>query len=88
MIKRLAVETGAQHPLVLPDPPPELLFREYGDSSINFNLLVSIDQPERSLGIRSDLYYMLWDVFADQGVEIPFPQRDLNLGVGWEKLAS
>ncbi len=33
----------------------------------------------------SDLYYMLWDAFAENDIKIPFPQRDLNLGSGWEK---
>jgi small-conductance mechanosensitive channel len=74
--------------LVLDDPPPLLLFLGYGESSLDFNLLVSVIQPEMTLLIRSDLYYLLWKVFAEHDIEIPFPQRDLNLGDGWEKLAS
>ncbi|NCF66365.1 MAG: mechanosensitive ion channel [Chloroflexi bacterium] len=88
LVRRLAVETSLQHPLVLDDPPPLLLFLGYGESSLDFNLLVSVIQPEMTLLIRSDLYYLLWKVFAEHDIEIPFPQRDLNLGDGWEKLAS
>jgi small-conductance mechanosensitive channel len=87
VVRQLAVETGRQHPLVLDDPPPKLLFRGYGDSSIDFELRVSINQPEMTLGIKSDLYYMLWETLAEHDITIPFPQRDLNLGDGWEKLA-
>jgi small-conductance mechanosensitive channel len=76
------------HPQVLADPPPILLFHGYGDSSLDFNLLVSTNQPELTLKIRSDLYYMLWEKLAENKIEIPFPQRDLNLGNGWEKLAT
>ena len=88
LVRQLAVDTALQHPLVLTDPPPGLIFRGYGDSSLDFNLSVSINQPEMSFAIRSDLYYLLWDVFAEHGIEIPFPQRDLNLGDGWEKFTT
>lgn len=88
LVRQLAIETSLLHPLVLPDPPPSLLFRGYGDSSLDFSLLVSTNQPELSLKIRSDLYYMLWEVLAEHNVEIPFPQRDLHLRDGWEKFAT
>ena len=87
LVRQLAVDTGRQHPLVLADPPPRLLFRGYGESSIDFELRASINQPEMKLQIVSDLYYMLWNALKEQGITIPFPQRDLNLGNGWEKLA-
>ncbi len=87
-VRQIALETSLLHPLVLADPPPTLLFRGYGESSLDFNLLVSVNQPELTLKIRSDLYYMLWEILAENDIEIPFPQRDLNLGEGWEKLAS
>jgi len=86
LIRRLAVETGLQHPLVLAEPEPVVLFKGFADSSLDFNLLVSVNHPEMTFAIRSDLYFMLWKVFADNDIEIPFPQRDLNLGNGWEKL--
>jgi len=86
LVRRLVIETALQHPLVLVEPPPVLNFIAYGDSSLDFNLLVTVNQPELTLTIRSDLYYMLWDVFAEHNIEIPFPQRDLNLGDGWEHL--
>jgi small-conductance mechanosensitive channel len=88
LVRQIAIETSLLHPLVLADPPPTLLFRGYGDSSLDFHLLVSTNQPELTLKIRSDLYYMLWDKLAENDIEIPFPQRDLNLGSGWEKFAT
>ena len=88
VVNRLTVETALNHPLILADPPPALRFKGYGESSLDFDLLVSINQPEQSILIRSDLYYMLWKTFAEHDIEIPFPQRDLNLGDGWEKLTT
>lgn len=88
VVRQLAIDTGKRHPLVLADPPPSLLFHGYGDSSIDFELLVSINRPELTLIIKSDLYYMLWRTLAEHDITIPFPQRDLNLGDGWEKFAT
>ena len=44
------------------------------------------DRPELARKVSSDLYYLIWDAFADAGIEIPFPQRDLNLGSGWDRV--
>ncbi len=85
-VRKLAIETSLKHPQVLANPRPNLIFIAYGESSIDFNLLVSTIEPEFSLKIRSDLYYMLWKVFAENDITIPFPQRDLNLGFGWDQL--
>jgi small-conductance mechanosensitive channel len=87
LVRQIAIETSLSHPQVLAVPPPVLLFRGYGDSSLDFELRVSTNQPELTLRIRSDLYYTLWEKLAENNIEIPFPQRDLNLGNGWDKLA-
>ena len=87
-VRELVTEMSLQDPLVLASPPPILAFRGSGDSSLDFNLLVSINQLEKILSIRSDLYYMLWKKLTEANIEIPFPQRDLNLGNGWEKIAT
>ncbi len=88
LVRNLAVQTSLHHPQVLAEPAPLLIFRAYGESSIDFSLLVSTVEPEFSLKIKSDLYYMLWKVFADNNITIPFPQRDLNLGTGWNNLVA
>ncbi len=87
-IKQLAIEVGAQHHLVQSSPIPNVLFAGFGESSLDFILLVTINQPELMNAIRSDIYYSLWDMFTEHSIEIPFPQRDLNLRDGWEKLAA
>jgi len=88
LVRQLVIETSASHPLVLAYPPPTLLFKGYGDSSLDFELRVSINQPELTYRIRSDLYFMLRKMFNENHIEIPFPQRDLNLKDGWEKFTS
>ncbi len=86
-VQELAVQTALQHALVLSQPPPVLVFDNYGDSSLDFKLAVAVNQPQLSVRIKSDIYYMLWQTFEENDITIPYPQRDLNLGAGWEKLA-
>ncbi len=85
-VRRVACTTAKRHGLILDYPEPELLFRGFGDSSLNFDLAIWIDKPQQVHRVRSDIYYMLWEAFAKNNIEIPFPQRDLNLGNGWEKI--
>jgi small-conductance mechanosensitive channel len=54
--------------------------KEYGDSSVNFVIHCWIVDPEEGIGnVRSEVLKRLWDLFQENGIEIPFPQRDLNL---------
>ena len=87
-VRQLTIETALQHPLTLAYPPPNVMIRGYGDSSLDFDLLININRPELTASIRSDLYYALWKVFAEHNIEIPFPQMDVNLRAGWEQIAS
>ena len=73
----LAVARGEQD--VLSSPEPEVRFLEFGDSSLNFELLVWSDEPPNYHRLRSKLNYAIDTAFRDKGVEIPFPQRDLHL---------
>ena len=53
---------------------------EYGDSSVNFVIHCWITDPEMGVGnVRSEVLNELWDLLAQNDIEIPFPQRDLNL---------
>lgn len=84
-VRDLLAKAVERHGLVLANPAPIVQFMGFGESSLDFNLLVWIDQPHRMPQIRSDLYFMLWDALTQHNITIPFPQRDLNLGAGWEK---
>lgn len=72
-------EVAAEHPEVLTNPPTDVLFREFGDSSWNMELRVWIENPQRHHIIRSDLNCAIVRKFRENNIEIPFPQRDLHL---------
>ncbi|MFP7753289.1 mechanosensitive ion channel family protein [Thermodesulfobacteriota bacterium B35] len=60
-------------------PEPRVRVRSFGDSAINFQLLVWVRDP-RHKGLEThNLLKMIYAAFADQDIEIPFPQRDVHL---------
>lgn len=64
---------------VLSHPSPKVWFRGFGDNSLNFELLVWIDQPQESDAIKSAVNFLIDYEFRHRHIEIPFPQRDLWL---------
>jgi len=79
LVTRVLLGVAAATPGVLPAPAPEVRFTEFGESSLNFELLVWTDEPEQHHGLRSRLNYGIDAAFRDAGIQIPFPQRDLHL---------
>lgn len=80
------LETLAQHePRVLSEPPPKAFLVEFQDSGIALELGVWINDPDNgSLGLRSNLNRAILAAFRAEGIEIPFPQREIRL-VGEEQ---
>ncbi|GAA0285244.1 hypothetical protein GCM10009127_28700 [Alteraurantiacibacter aestuarii] len=78
--EQLMLEAARSVDRVLKNPPPSVWMSEYGDSSVNFVIHCWIDDPEEGVGnVRSAVLKRLWDLFQENDIEIPFPQRDLNL---------
>ena len=82
-VRQLVIQTALQHELVRPSPPPTVQFLAFGESSLDFRLLVWMTDPMSMGRLRSDLYYLIWNAFVEHNIEIPFPQRDLHLRTGW-----
>jgi small-conductance mechanosensitive channel len=72
-------EVAEQNPEVLKDPAPDVLFREFGESSWNMQLRCWIAEPTRHIPIQSDLHCAIVRIFRREGIEIPFPQRDIHV---------
>lgn len=80
LVQRLLLEVAAEHPDVLSEPKPDVCFREFGDSSLNFLLRVwNRAHVHHKLTLYSDLNFAIHDKFKQHGVEIPFPQRVLHI---------
>jgi small-conductance mechanosensitive channel len=78
VIKSL-LEVAENHPELLKDPAPKVWFNEFGNSSLNFELLVWIPDPKRGLDIINELNKGIDEIFRKNKIQIPFPQRDLHI---------
>ncbi|MBT8340043.1 MAG: mechanosensitive ion channel, partial [Desulfatitalea sp.] len=79
-VERILLDVAVKEPLVAKAKPTVVRFVEFGDNSINFELLVWMNvrtTPRRK--IRSQLYFAIFEALARAGIEIPFPQRDIHL---------
>lgn len=64
---------------VIKSPAPEVLFMNFGDSSLNFELRVWIQDIDARLRVNSALYHQIERKFRELKIVIPFPQRDVHL---------
>ncbi|MCH6573621.1 MAG: mechanosensitive ion channel family protein [Bacteroidetes bacterium] len=79
-VKELLLSVADDNTAVLKEPLPDVIFDEFGDSSLNFILRVwttkLIQTPQV---LKSQLYFEIFKRFREVGIEIPFPQRDLHI---------
>ena len=81
-VKTVLEKIAQEHPSVITDgsyPEPRVLFLGFGDSSLNFELRCFIRNIDSRLQVISDLNFAIDAAFRAEGIEIPFPQRDLHL---------
>lgn len=82
-VKEVLLDIANDHPSVLKDSPhapnPQVLFRAFGDSSLNFELRCHIEHIDERLWVLSDMNFAIDKAFREHGIEIPFPQRDLHI---------
>ena len=84
-VREIVLAVAKENPGVLDDPETSFWFEGYGDSSINFILGVWTSEYIQRPGVlRSQLYYAIFKKFAENNIEIPFPQRDLHLKSGFD----
>ncbi|WP_338444971.1 mechanosensitive ion channel domain-containing protein [Pelagerythrobacter marensis] len=80
LAEKLMLEAARAAPRVLDTPPPTVWLDQYGASSVDFVIHCWITDPEAGIGnVRSQVLKNLWNLFQREGIEIPFPQRDINL---------
>ena len=78
LVKETLLKVADETPFVLNSPAPDARFLEFGDSSLNFELLVWIDVKKIPIPLaKSELNFKIWKAFKENNIEIPFPQRDV-----------
>ena len=72
-----------ENPHTLKEPEPTVFLEQFGDSSIDFKLMVwSSEMSDRPSRYRSDLNFAIAEKFREVGIEFPFPQRDVHIKDG------
>jgi small-conductance mechanosensitive channel len=77
-ILQILLDEVSKNPDALKDPEPQALFSEFGESSLNFKLRFWV-HFEAGLKAKSDISIGIYNEFAAQGIEIPFPQQDVHI---------
>ncbi|WP_269540644.1 mechanosensitive ion channel family protein [Cerasicoccus fimbriatus] len=71
---------AAKQSRVIKEPAPICLLKGFGDSSVDLQLRFWIRDPHEGVAnIQSAVLLEIWDRFKEEGIEIPFPQRDLHI---------
>lgn len=80
LAERLMLEAAVDAPRVLSAPAPKVLLLNFGPNAVEFEIRFWITDPEEGVsGVRSEVLKRVWQRFKDHGIELPYPQLDLNL---------
>lgn len=79
LVKKLLIETAWKHPKVITNPAPMVLFHDFGESSLDFELVFWSNQLFPIEEVKSDLRFNIDAAFRDNNISIPFPQRDVHM---------
>ncbi len=79
LVKKLLLQTANEHQNILKNPEPVVLFKDFGDSSLDFEIIFTIHNSFQLAIIQSDLRFRIEELFREHNINIPFPQRDVHL---------
>lgn len=77
-VAAVLLKVGRSHSQVMAAPAPVVMLQAFGDSALEFELLVWIRRPQQQMIVRSDLNFAIAAAFKKFGIQIPFPQRDVH----------
>ena len=80
LAEKLMLEAAKSCQRVLDSPPPVVWMKAFGDNAVQFAIQCWIQDPEEGVGnVQSAVLKQVWALFKENGIELPYPQRDLHL---------
>lgn len=79
LVKKLLLQVASENKKVLKRPEPLVLFMDFGDSSLNFKLVVTLNDSFQAQLPKSELRFAIDKIFRENNITIPFPQRDIHI---------
>ncbi|MDG1661428.1 MAG: mechanosensitive ion channel [Winogradskyella sp.] len=79
LVEKILINVANDHESILHDPKPLVLFTNFGDSSLNFKLVFTLNDSFISAIPKSDLRFAIDKAFKENNISIPFPQRDVHI---------
>ncbi|NNK74077.1 MAG: mechanosensitive ion channel [Flavobacteriaceae bacterium] len=79
LVKKLLLQAANENIKVLKDPPPLVLFSDFGDSALLFTLVFTLNDSFQAVVPKSEIRFEIERLFKENNVKIPFPQRDVHL---------
>lgn len=79
LVQETLLGIARKHPLVLHKPPAEVVFEQFGDSTLDFDLRVIVPSRDHFPKVRHDLNMMINEAFREKNIEVAFPQREIRV---------
>lgn len=77
-IKEILINIAKNHHAVLEEPTPFVLFEDFGNNALVFRIVFAVKDSFFSHKVKSDIRYLIFEKFEQEGIVIPFPQRTLS----------